>query len=59
VAITEGAAAVLSNGVNFLYGGSATNTLTLTGLVENCTVKVNAEGSDTITDKGCSSRWHR
>jgi serralysin len=51
VSISEGTTAVLSTGTNILFGGSGTNVLKLTGLYENYTIKLNADGSDTIADK--------
>jgi serralysin len=50
VSVYDGASAVLSKGTNVLFGGSATNTLTLTGLYENYKITLNADGSDTIAD---------
>lgn len=50
VSISEGANAVLSTGKNYLFGGSGTNVLTLTGLYENYKFTLNADGSDTIVD---------
>ncbi|MGJ4949680.1 hypothetical protein [Bradyrhizobium sp. HKCCYLS20291] len=50
VAIVEGTTAVLSSGTNILFGGSGTNTLNLTGLFENYTIKLNADSSNTLID---------
>src|SRR6202022_3970885 len=50
MSISEGPAAVLSTGTNILFGGSGTNVLKLTGLYENYTITLNADGSDTIED---------
>jgi hypothetical protein len=50
VSISQGASAVVSSGTSILFGGSGTNALTLTGLYENYTARLNADGSDTITD---------
>jgi serralysin len=50
VSISDGPTAVLSTGTNILFGGSGTNVLDLTGLYENYTTKLNADGSDTIAD---------
>src|SRR6202022_3808899 len=51
MSISEGPAAVLSTGTNILFGGSGTNVLKLTGLYENYTITLNADGSDTIADQ--------
>jgi hypothetical protein len=50
VTITEGAAPIITTGTNILFGGSGTNKLDLTGLIENYTLTTLSTTSEKLVD---------